>query len=259
VELDQARLDISEVARLVGVSSRTLRHYDAIGLVRPAGTDAAGRRWYGRAELLRLQQVLVLRALGMPLEPIAAIVDGRHDELAALSEHRARVAAERDRLADLLDTIDRTIDHLRKEGRMSIEDVFAGLPGYDPDLQRAYETEARERWGDAAVDASRRRTQALAGDAARAHLQEHERIGAALAACAAANQAASSPDVQRLVAEHHAWVSGFWTPDADAYIGLGRMYVDDERFRATYDAFGAGTAVLLRDAIEVYADAVLRV
>jgi DNA-binding transcriptional MerR regulator len=255
MDLDRARLDIADVARLAGVTSRTLRHYDAIGLVRPAGTDASGRRWYGRDELLRLQRVLIMRALGLRLERIAAVVNHDVDELEALREHRTHVLAEQDRLAEVLITVQRTIDHLEgRAGTMTTEDVFAGLPGYDAEQQRGYEAEARERWGDQVVDAAAHRAGGLTPDAARAHQVEHDRIAAAVAAHAAAGAEPSSRQMQEWVAAHHAWVSVFWTPDAQAYRGLGEMYVDDERFRATYDAYGPGTAELLRDAIVVFSE-----
>jgi DNA-binding transcriptional MerR regulator len=250
-------LDIAEVARIAGVTSRTLRHYDAIGLVRPARTRDDGRRSYGRSELLRLQRVLVLRALDVPLERIAAVLDDDADEVAALKEHREALVAERARLSQVLATVDRTIAHLEGGPDMEPEDVFAGLPGYDSEQQRAYEAEARERWGDDAVDASKQRAATLSRSEAADTMREHEDISAALAALAAAGVPIDSAQAQELVARHHAWVSTFWVPDADAYLGLGRMYVDDERFRASYDRFGEGSAVYLRDAIEVYAERVL--
>ena len=135
---------------------------------------------------------------------------------------------------------------------MSTEDVFAGLPGYDAEQQREYEREAVERWGQDAVDVSRARiggwTQedaaALYGGACRPQPRSADLVV----------EGASVEDRARAgaVARHHAWVSRFWTPDADAYEGLGRMYVDDARFAATYDAFAPGLAVFLRDAIAVY-------
>lgn len=147
-------LDTAEVAALAGITSRTLRHYDAIGLVSPRATRPDGRRLYGRAEILRLQRVLILRSLGLRLERIAQILSEGIDEVAALREHRDALVADRGRLAVLIDTVDRTIDHLEGGTDMEPEDVFAGLPGYDADLQREYEAEAAQRWGTEAVEAS---------------------------------------------------------------------------------------------------------
>lgn len=246
-------LDIAALARVSGVTSRTLRHYDAIGLLRPAATRSGGRRLYGRDEVLRLQRILILRSLGLGLDAIAAVLDTEVDEAAALREHRARLRAERVRLDALLATVDRTIDHLEKGSPMSSEDVFAGLPGYDAEQQREFEAEAAARWGQDTVDDSRARISGWTRDDAAASTEEHAALSRGLAALMTEGAAAEDPRVQALVARHHAWVSQFWTPDADAYEGLGRMYVDDQRFAATYDAFAPGLAAYLRDAIAVYA------
>jgi MerR family transcriptional regulator, thiopeptide resistance regulator len=246
-------LDIAALARASGVSSRTLRHYDAIGLLRPSATRADGRRRYGRAEVLQLQRILILRSLGLGLDAIGAVLAAEVDEAAALREHRARLRAERLRLDALLATVDRTIDHLEKGTPMSTEDVFAGLPGYDAEQQQEYEREAAGRWGQDAVDSSRARISGWTREDAAASMEEHAALSRDLAGLMAEGASVQDPRVQAAVARHHAWVSRFWTPDANAYEGLGRMYADDERFAATYDAFAPGLAVFLRDAIAVYA------
>ena len=241
--------DISQVAALTGVTSRTLRHYDAIGLLAPTWTGADGRRHYGRQELVRLQHILVLRSLGTSLETIAAIVDTDDPVLTAslLREHHAGLLAERDRYARLAATVERTITSLENGNAMATEEIFDGFDSAQ------YEPEVRERWGDDSADASNAAWKGLGAEGQRAHRAEHEAISRELAALAATDADPASAQVQALVARHHAWVSLFWTPDAEAYRGLGRMYADDHRFRATYDKHGDGTAELLRDAIEAYA------
>jgi DNA-binding transcriptional MerR regulator len=246
-------LDTAQVAALAGITSRTLRHYDAIGLVRPRATRADGRRLYGRTEILRLQRVLILRALGLGLDDIARVLADDTDEVAALKEHRAALVADRQRLDALIGTVDLTIAHLEGEAEMEPEDVFAGLPGYDAQLQRDYRAEATERWGSEAVKESTNRMRGMTREDAELMMTDHAAISEEAAAMAAAGVDPGSPAAQELVARHYAWVCRSWTPDADAYRGLGAMYVDDERFRATYEAFGAGTAQFLREGIEVFA------
>lgn len=250
---DGALLDIAQVARLAGVSSRTLRHYDAIGLLVPAATRPDGRRLYGRDELLRLQRILVMRSLGLPLERIRTVVDDEADEIAALKRHREDLEREHERLSAVITTVEHTLDHLQKGRTMSTGDVFAGLPGYDGEQQEQYERQARDRWGDDAVDASKQRTAGLSTDQARQVMADHEVIARELAALKARGVPADDERTQAVVARHHAWVSTFWVPDAQAYVGLGALYVDDDRFRANYEQYGAGTAAYLRDAINVYA------
>lgn len=242
-------VDIARLARLTGVTSRTLRHYDRIGLLTPAWTGADGRRHYGRAEMLRLQHILVLRELGTSLDRIGRIVDADDpaQTIAQLRDHHAGLTAERDRFAKLAATVARTIDSLEKGTPMTETQIFDGFD------HEQYEPEARQRWGDAAVDSSHAHWQALGEDGKRRHMQTDREIVEALGAAVRVGLAPDSPEVQEVVAHHHAWVSVIWTPDADAYRGLTQMYVDDERFRSHYDEIAPGAAQLLRDGAEVYA------
>ncbi len=244
-------LDISRVARATGLTSRTLRHFDAIGLLTPAWTTDDGRRYYSEAELRRLQHILVLRELGTPLETIARILDAADDAttVALLRDHLAAVESEAERYLTLAETIGRTIRSLEEGTPMTADDLFEGFD------TSQYEGEARERWGDDSVNRSNAAWTALGPSGQKAHLAEHTKIAEGVAALALDHVEPADPRVQDLVARHHAWISVFWVPDREAYKALGAMYCDDHRFRATYDKFGDGTAELLRDGIAVWADA----
>jgi len=243
-------IDIRQAARLAGVSSRTLRHYDDIGLLPPAWTGPDGRRHYGRDELLRLQHVLVLRELGTDLARIGAIVDSEDPTavVALLRDHLAGLTAERDRYARLAATLARTIDSIEKGRPMTTDELFDGF------AHATYEPEARERWGDDAVDRSNANWERLGEQGKRDHMTTDREIVEALGAAARIHLAPDSPEVQEVVARHHAWVSAIWTPNAEAYRGLTQMYVDDERFRIHYDEITPGAAELLRDAARIYAE-----
>ena len=117
-----------------------------------------------------------------------------------------------------------------------------------------YEDEVVARWGRKAWDDGNSWWAALGEEGQRAHQAEHEAIAEALGAAATSGADPAEADVQDLVARHHAWVSASWTPDAEAYVNLGQVYVDDPRFAATYDAHGDGTAAFLLAAITVYAE-----
>ncbi|MCO1653487.1 MerR family transcriptional regulator [Pseudonocardia humida] len=245
------RWSTAEVARMSRVSSRTLRHYDHVGLLRPARTGHGGIRYYERPQLRRLQHILVLRELGMGLDDIGAVLSGETDELAALREHHARLLDEADRLRTLAATVARTIEENENGGpEMAAEELFRGFRD-DPHAE-----EARERYGEVAVQAQQRAASWGEG-VARGVAAEAEAINGELAAAMAAGTPVDDPAVQALIARHHAWVCNFWTPNREAYIGLGRLYVDDERFTANIDKAGAGLSVYLRDAIAVYAQAAL--
>lgn len=243
--------DIAHVARMSGVTSRTLRHYDHTGLLTPAWTGPDGRRHYSRAELLRLQHILVLRELGTSLERISQIVDADDPAtvIALMRDHLNGLAAERDRYARLAATVARTIDSLERGKGMTTEQIFDGFD------HNHYEPEARERWGDDAVDRANASWQRLGDEGKRRHMRTDQEIVEALGAAVRVGFAPGSPEVQEIVERHHAWLSEIWTPDAEAYCSLTQMYVDDERFRAHYDEVAPGAAVLLRDAAAVWADA----
>lgn len=249
---------IGEVARLAGVTTRTLRHYDAVGLLRPSGTAAGGRRLYGHDELLQLQGILVLRELGVDLATVGEILS--HDargagdgvRLERLREHHGRLLAERDRFDRLARTVQATLDSLEGETEMAAKNLYAGFDNSQ------YDTEARERWGDEAVDRSHASWESLGEEGRAAFGAETTAIGRGLAELLAEGADVADQRVQGLVERHHRQIATFWTPTREAYIGLGQMYVDDERFTATYDAFAPGLAPYLRDAMAVYAEANLQ-
>ena len=228
------------------VTSRTLRHYDAIGLLPPAWIGADGRRYYRRPELLRLQRILLLRELGLGLAAIAEALEREADPVAVLRTHRDRLAGERDRLAHLVRTVDATIESLEGGEEMSAEQMFSGF-GHNP-----YEAEARERWGDEAVDASYQRIRDLAPEQAELARTGFGKVHSGLAELLAAGVPVTDPRVQELVGLHHEVVSLFWTPSAEAYRNLGRMYLDDERFQATIG--GEAVTRYLAEAMGIYAE-----
>jgi DNA-binding transcriptional MerR regulator len=236
----------AQVARMARVSSRTLRHYDHVGLLPP--TRAGHTRWYSRRDLLRLQHILLLRELGLGLDDIAAVLDGGTDEVAALRHHHARLMSEAERLLLLAETVGKTIVERQGGTPMPANEIFAGFRE-DP-----YAAEARQRWGETAAHAQRRAAD-WDQDTAAAVQREGEDVTRGLGEALRAGRPAEDPAVQELVARHHAWVSRFWTPGREAYVGLGRMYVDDERFAAHYEAVEPGLAVYVREAIEVWAPA----
>ena len=243
---------IGDVARLSGVTSRTLRHYDSIGLLTPVGTAPGGRRLYGRDELVRLQEILVLRELGVDLPSIGRVVRSGDDpstQIQVLRQHHDRLLAERDRYDRLAATVATTMQSLDGGQTMAAKDLYAGFDNSE------YEVEARERWGTEAVDRGASAWARLGEEGQAEHHAEAVAIGEGLAACLADGLAVDTPRVQSLVERHHAQIALFWTPDRASYTGLGQMYVDDPRFTATYDAFAPGLAPYLRDAMALFAEA----
>ncbi|MCL1899990.1 MAG: MerR family transcriptional regulator [Promicromonosporaceae bacterium] len=239
---------IQEVARLAGVTSRTLRHYQAIGLLEPSSTGHGGLRHYGQAEIVRLQRILLLRGLGMSLTEIARAIDDG-DAASALEGHRDQLRADAARLARQIESVERTLAALR-EGRelMAVE----MLDGFD---HTEYREEVEARWGADAYQRSHGWWRGL-GEAGQAEAKAKvAELNSAWAAAARAEVVPDSDRAQELAARHLAWLASVpGTPRAadgsllpEYVAGLGEMYVADERFAANYG--GSQGAALVRDAL----------
>ncbi|WNV91087.1 TipAS antibiotic-recognition domain-containing protein [Umezawaea sp. Da 62-37] len=246
---------IAEVARMSKVTSRTLRHYDAIGLLEPAWIGGNGYRYYEREQVLRLQQILLLRELGLGLETVREVLDGRHRTLDVLRNHERWLRAEQERLVLLATTVSRTIEEMEGGDKMKMEELF---DGFDANRQARYEAELVERFGEGAE-------QHIAGSKAKAaswtkadadrFKAEWQEIGEAYAAQFGAKVAADAPELLELVDRHYRWVCLSWTPDRESFTGLGQLYVDSPEFKAQFDARAEGLAEYARDAMSAYARA----
>jgi MerR family transcriptional regulator, thiopeptide resistance regulator len=243
---------IAEVARMSKVTSRTLRYYDAIGLLRPAYVHRNGHRFYETTQLLRLQQILLLRELGVALGDIAAAIGSGPDTLAALRRRHAQLLAERERLARLADTVARTITELEGGGPMTPPQINRPenlFEGFNP---AGYEDEARDRWPEQFVRAQQV-AQAMSPEQLEAGQKQLTAQMIRMAELMTAGQPATAPEVQAEVDQHYRYVARYWSPGAQAYCNLSQLYVDDERFRANYEKITSGLAVYQRDAMTVYA------
>lgn len=244
---------VRQVAKAAGVSVRTLHHYDAVGLLKPGHVGANGYRYYGKEELLRLQQILFYREVGMPLAGIAAILDDpAFDPLTALRGHRAALAGRIAHYRDLIQTIDRTIDSLEKDEEMEDNELYAGISA---ETRERWEREAEEFWGKDAVDAARAKAKALTSDQVAKIKQEMEEIRDEFMRLFRADALPGSDEVQAVTGRHYRWVSHSWTPDAAAFKGLGRYYAENPEFRGTYDDEKLpGCPEFIAEAMGIYAD-----
>jgi DNA-binding transcriptional MerR regulator len=245
---------ITRLAKASGVTVRTLRHYDAVGLLPADRLGPGGVRHYTAASALRLQRVLLLRELGLGLSEIAAVVDEEKDAVEALRAHLTGLLAERRRVERLVETVTATIAHLEGEREMALEDLFDGI---DPARQAAHEAELIDRFGDDArrhIAESRRRT--AGWDRARADeaVAEYEAVEDAAVELIEAGTAPGDPRAVELMDRQYRAVCAFWTPNRASFTGLGRMYADSPEFRARYDAKHPRLAEFLAEAMAAYAD-----
>ena len=239
---------VKAVAKVAGVSVRTLHHYDEIGLLKPASHSAAGYRLYDDKDLERLQQVLFFKELGFDLKEIKRILsDPYFDRERALTEHRTLLLERQERTRRLIQSVDRTLKAIQRGKPMDAKmfDGFDSAP---------YEDEARQRWGNTpAWEESQRRVKGLTAADKAAMEEEARAIIEGLLARMGGDPA--DAEVQRLIARHHRMINDrFFTCPVDVYRQIGEGYVDDPRFTAYYDRFKQGLAAFKRDAIRVYCD-----
>lgn len=243
---------VRQVAKAAGVSVRTLHHYDAIGLLKPAEIGTNGYRYYGKAELLRLQQILFYRELGLPLVEIGAILDDpAFDPVEALRGHRKALEGRIAHSRDLIRTIDRTIESLEKDEEMDDNDLYAGIA---PETRARWERESEKFWGAEAVRAAQEKARGFSKEKIAGIKREMEEIRADFTRLFREGADPGSEAAQAVTARHHAWVSNSWTPDAEQFRGLGRFYVENPEFRATYDDEQPGCPEFIAEAMSIYAD-----
>ena len=246
---------IQEIAKIAGTTSRTLRHYGEIGLLPPSTIGRNGYRHYDRDALVRLQRILLLRDLGLGLPQIGDVLDREATQEHALTAHLAWLRQEQDRLTRQIASVELTIEALRGGERLMAEDMFDGFD------HTQYKDEVEQRWGKKAYADSDRWWRGMSADEKAAWRSRASDLTRDWVAAAEAGVAPDSPEAAALARRHVEWLTGIpGTPTADAggdakayVIGLGEMYVTDERFGANYG--GTAGAEFVRDALRVYAQA----
>ncbi|MEV6974519.1 MerR family transcriptional regulator [Kitasatospora sp. NPDC093806] len=244
---------IAEVARMSGVTARTLRHYDEIELLPPARIGSNGHRYYEERELLRLQQILVLRALGLGLSEIGRVLATQVDELEALRGHHRRLLAERDRLDELAGTVARTITDLersRKDGTPMTEinrpeNLFEGVRAAD------YEQELREF--PELAEAAEQATAALSPEQVEAGQRERTALMIRLAELMVAGLPADAEPVRAEIEAQYRALTAIQPVPLAEFRAMGRACVANAPWRAAYESIAPGLAAYQRDAIEAYA------
>ena len=244
---------IQDIARLAGTTSRTLRHYGDVGLLPATRTGSNGYRYYDERTLVRLQRILMLRELGLGIPAIAEVLDGETEDAKALVSHLRWLRGEKERLDRQIASVERTILTMEEGEQLMAEEMF---DGFDHTEHRA---EVEERWGaQAYADGDRWwRSKSVAE---KSQWQQRQKLLAAdWSAAAAAGLEPSGSEAQALAARHAEWLSAIpgtaqhnGRPAKLYFVGLGEMYVADERFAANYG--GVHGARFVRDAMALWAE-----
>lgn len=245
---------VHKLGKMAGVSTRTLRYYDEIGILKPARINSSGYRIYGRAEVDRLQQILFYRELGVELDSIRNIIGLQSfDSIGALREHREKLLAKKEQLDLLIANIDKTI--AASEGRINMSDKekFEGFKRKQLDEnEKKYGEEIRAKYGKDQVEKSNSKFMNMT----EAQYNEVQKLGEDV--IAALKEAFKTGDpagelAQKAADLHRRWLCFFWDKyTVEAHAGVAQMYVEDERFTAYYDREQPGMARFLRDAVRIY-------
>lgn len=239
---------VKQLAKIAGITPRTLHYYDEIGLLKPTTIGSNGYRYYSQQSLLRLQQILLYRELDLPLDRIKSILESdRFDLIQALSQHRNQLLKRIARTEKLINTVERTLNHLEGMTSMSTQQMFEG---FNEEQQAEYAKEAEKLYDPEIVKASNLRWKNYTPEEKKRILEEGKHIY--LDFIAAMPQGPASPEAQACVAAWRQHMSYFWTPEKPQLLGLAQGYNDDPRFRANFDQMHPKLAEFVLAAVRWY-------
>ncbi len=245
---------INRLAQLAGVSTRTLRYYDEIGLLTPGGKTPSGYRVYSQKEVDILHQIMFYKQSGMQLEDIKRIITSPDfDPLTAMQQHLEKLVLKKEKLEELIENADKTIRMLKGEQKMSNKEKFdAFKQNMVKENEEKYGREIREKYGDEKVDATNQKILGMTEE----EYTTVEELNAALnetlkAAVAEGNPA--SETAQKACRLHKKWLSFYWNfYTKEAHLGLCLMYTQDERFKSYYENIAPDCAEFLYEAMKIY-------
>lgn len=244
---------IQDVARVAGTTSRTLRHYDDLALLVPTRIGSNGYRYYDESALTRLQRILLLRELGLGLPAIAEVLAGDKDDARALLSHLEWLQQEKQRLDRQISSVETTILKLEGGEQLMAEEMFNGFD------HTQYKEEVEERWGKDAYAKGNSWWSSMSAAEKKEWQSRQQALLDDWKDAATRGVAPDSDEAQALARRQYDWLSGIpGTPQTDGhptkeyFVGLGEMYVADDRFGANYG--GVEGATFVRDALAVYAE-----
>lgn len=245
---------ILKLSQIAGVSTRTLRYYDEIGILKPARTSSSGYRIYGQAEVDQLQQIMFYRELGVSLDAIKEIITSKDfDEMKVLQEHLVKLLAQREQLELLIANVTKTMEYKKGKIKMKDKEKFEGFKKkLVEENEQKYGKEIREKYGEDQVNQSNQKMLNMTPE----QYESFEKLGQEVLDTLEAAYATGDPAgelAQKAADLHRQWLSYTWSSySKEAHAGLTRMYVEDQRFTAYYDKKQPGTAAFLRDAVAIY-------
>lgn len=244
---------VNKLARISGVSARTLRFYDEIGLLKPAFYGDNQYRYYEEEQLLMLQQILFFRELGFPLSDIQQILSANDfDKIESLKAHKFRLQSDIDRTKILLKTIDKTIKHLKGETKMKNSELYYG---FDSEKQKEHEKYLVKEGivTQEFLNECNEKVKNWSNKEKNAFIQDIERIMDELIVAIEKEAAPSDKGIQALMKKHYVWLERTWTPTHTSYLGLTELYQTPE-FRKFYDTRHPKLLEFMIEAMKIFAE-----
>lgn len=245
---------ITELANLAGITNRTLRYYEDIGLLKPARNDSSGYRIYTTLEVDALQQILIYKSLGFELSLIKEVMyNPNFNEVETLKCHIKKLELEKNRISSLIETILKTIDAKERDINMKDNQKFEGLKEQlINENEDKYGHEIRDRYGDNLIDASNKKIRKMTKEDHQKIETQTVEINRMLKEAYLTNDPQSKTSM-KACEMHKDWLLNYWTfYNKEAHLNLVQMYVDDPRFKIYYENIQAGLAEFLLEAMKIY-------
>lgn len=244
---------VTKLAKISGVSVRTLHWYDEVGLLKPAYYGSNGYRYYEEEQLLILQQILFFRELGFELKQIQRVLKrSDFDKMVALSSHREVLKKNLERTRKLIKTIDKTIEHLKGTKKMNEQEMYHG---FSKEKQAEYEKQIIDRFGEkgrAHIEECSRNIKNWSKAEWDNSKKEFDGICAELTILLENSFKAKSKEVQSVISRHYQWLKKFWTPTRESYAAHGQFILESD-LRKAYEAYHAQLPRFIAEGIQIFA------
>lgn len=244
---------VKKLAQLSGISVRTLHFYDEIGLLKPAYYGENNYRYYEEAQLLMLQQILFFRELGFQLNDILSIVSSPDfDKIKVLESHRKILEENLNQTHTLIETVDKTIAHLRGKQPMKLDDIFHG---FNAEKQKLYENFLVDSGVEQdVIQESKDKIKYWSKEQWLENKRQGDQIHMDLVAAIKQQLNPADTDVQKIIKRHYQLTTTFWTPTKVSYIGLSQLYASHPDFVKFYDDIHPKLLNFLMTAMKTYAE-----
>lgn len=251
---DFMKYSISQLSKLAGVSSRTLRYYEEIGLLLPREKGDNGYRYYYSRQVDRLQQIMFYRSFDMELDDIKNILNSDDfNQVTALESHLVKLENQKAKINRLIDSVNKTIMSLKGETTMSDKEKFAAFKqNIVNENEKKYGEEIRKKYGDKTVDDTNKKILDMSQESWNSLEELNERLNKTLKAAVEEGNPASET-AQKACALHKEWLGHYWNfYSKEAHLNLCLMYTQDERFKEYYEKIAPGCADFLYEAMKIY-------